>query len=159
MSALKRQVLRRWAGSIGLSLQAIVALLVLGFAIGRQLGVIALIPNTLPLSNSALFVVAQISFLSIVAAIGILRGRWWAYFLETALIASLLFAAATIEMPFQHNWMIYLPYDVPVARVLNGCFGWGLLGSLAVEIVKIGFRLRLEERSPIAQARFQATTQ
>lgn len=158
MSAFLKSIWRKWAGPVGLSLQAIVALLILGFVTGQELGLIGPVPNTLPLSQTARFVVTQVSFFALVAALGICRKRWWAYFLEAGLIASMLIAASNIEMPFQHNWMIYLPYDVPIAQMLNGIFGWIFLGSLAVELTKSVYRHCLEERSFKRQVPLQATT-
>lgn len=80
-------------------IQAMLSVLVLYVAIGYALGFVQ--PTTIPddrLIAQTVFLVS-VSLASIVAIVGLYRDRWWAYYLELALVWAIVIAIVFFPIP------------------------------------------------------------
>jgi hypothetical protein len=132
-----------WYGLLAILLQVFVADLMLYAVIGTELGFRHPL-GIKPPDSSFILVVILVASLAILAAIGMIRDFWWAYFLELGLVlllvAGIYFAPASSSAPPARHALPELPY----LKEIDALMTWIALFSLCTWLFKRG-RARFRE--------------
>lgn len=132
-----------WGALAGLGLQLLVAGMFSFAILGNWFGFLHPLPGATPWP--ALNHVLSWSVLAIVAAVGIYRNRWWAYFFEIAVLW-LLIAAMILDPspPTPHH---RAALEIPIMREIQSISEWAGFLLLNWHLIKRGLKGYREQKT------------